>query len=223
MPRRIDALVFDAYGTLFDVASAVSGCALQDAAAAALGSLWRAKQLEYSWLRSLQGRYAPFAEITADALDYALEATGHREVRGLRATLLANYRKLAPHPEVPATLESLRQIGLPLAILSNGSPEMLDAVVEAAGLTASFTAVLSVEAVGCFKPDPRVYRLAVDRLGVPAARIGFVSANGWDAHAAAAYGMRVFWCNRAGAPHERLPGAPAAILRSLAELPGLLA
>lgn len=223
MPDKIAALVFDAYGTLFDVGSAVAGCdALSTSEADSLGALWRAKQLEYSWLRSLQGRYAPFSQITAEALDYALEAIGRGSAIELREYLLANYHRLSPHPEVHTTLDRLRAGGMRMAILSNGSPDMLEAVVAAAGLSACFETVLSVAEVGCFKPDPRVYQLALDRLGLGADRIGFVSANGWDAQAAAAFGMRVFWCNRGNRPRERLPGKLAAVVHSLAELPDLV-
>ncbi len=220
MAGKIAALVFDAYGTLFDVGSAVAGCdGISAAEADSLGTLWRAKQLEYSWLRSLQGRYVPFSQITAEALDYALDASGRGDAVVLREYLLANYRRLSPFPEIRATLERLQGAGIPMAILSNGSPDMLDAVVAASGLSGYFSAILSVAEVGCFKPDPRVYQLALDRLGLPAGAIGFVSANGWDAQAAAAFGMQVFWCNRAGRPRERLPGILSATLHSLAELP----
>jgi 2-haloacid dehalogenase len=223
MPVKVAALVFDAYGTLFDVGSAVAGCdALSTSEADGLGALWRAKQLEYSWLRSLQDRYAPFSQITAEALDYALEAIGRGDAIELREYLLANYRRLSPFPEIRATLEKLQGKGVRMAILSNGSPDMLDAVVEASALSGYFAAVISVAEVGCFKPAPRVYQLALDRLGLGADEIGFVSANGWDAHAAAAFGMRVFWCNRTGRPRERLPGKLAATIRSLAELPDLV-
>lgn len=223
MLQGIRACVFDAYGTLFDFASAAAGCAdvLGDRTAA-LTSLWRDKQLQYSWLRGLQGRYVPFWQVTGDALDHALDALGLADRVDLRARLMDLYRNLAPFPEVPDVIRSLRQSGFATAILSNGSPDMLATAVTSAGLADAFDAVLSVDEVQSFKPDPRVYRLALDRLGVPAERVAFMSSNAWDAHAAAAFGMQVVWCNRYGQRPERLPGTPAHEIRSLSELPALL-
>jgi 2-haloacid dehalogenase len=140
----------------------------------------------------------------------------------LRGRLLDLYLRLAAFAEVPEVLVRVRAAGLKTAILSNGTPAILAAAVAAAGLAGRFDAVLSVEEVGAFKPDPRVYQLAVDRLGIPAAAIAFVSSNGWDAHAASAFGMRVVWCNRTGQPRERLPGAPDREITTLAELPALV-
>lgn len=221
--RGIRACVFDAYGTLFDFGSAAAACAdvLGDRTAA-LTALWRDKQLQYSWLRGLQGRYAPFRQVTGEALDFALESLGLAGNPALRARLMDLYDRLDPFPEVPAVLGALRARGLATATLSNGSPDMLGAACASSGLDGLLDAVISVEEVPSFKPDPRVYRLAPDRLGVAAAEILFVSANGWDAWAASAFGMRVAWCNRAGARPERLPGAPDAEVRSLADLPALL-
>jgi len=220
---NIRACVFDAYGTLFDFGSAAARCrdVLGDRTAA-LTTLWRDKQLQYTWLRAAQHRHTDFRTVTDDALGYALETLGI-DVPGLRERLMNLYLELDAFPEVPATLESLKRRGLRTAILSNGTPEMLDAAVRAAGLAPLLDAVLSVEEVGAFKPDPRVYQLAVDRLGVPAAAIAFQSSNGWDAWAASAFGMRVVWCNRYGQRAERLPGCPDAEIRSLAELPALIA
>lgn len=221
--RGIRACVFDAYGTLFDFGTAAAACAdvLGDRTAA-LTALWRDKQLQYSWLRGLQGRYAPFRQVTGEALDFALESLGLAGDPALRARLMDLYDRLDPFPEVPAVLGALRARGLATATLSNGSPDMLGAACASSGLDGLLDAVISVEEVPSFKPDPRVYRLAPDRLGVAAAEILFVSANGWDAWAASAFGMRVAWCNRAGARPERLPGAPDAEVRSLADLPALL-
>ena len=218
----IRACVFDAYGTLFDVASAARHAAgdLGDAAAP-LATLWRDKQLQYSWLRTVQGRHADFWQVTGDALDFALDAMGLAEpVR--RDRLMQLYRELDAYPEAADTLQQLRAAGLATAILSNGAPDMLAAAVAHAGLVGMFDQVLSVEEVGVYKPHPSVYQLALDRLGFGAAEIAFVSSNGWDAWAAAAFGMRAVWCNRQGQPRERLPGAPSAEIRSLAELPPLL-
>jgi 2-haloacid dehalogenase len=218
----IRACVFDAYGTLFDVAAAAARC--RDALGERVGplaALWRDKQLQYSWLRGLQGRHADFWQVTGDALDYALETMAIDD-RALRERLMTLYLTLDAFPEVPAVLTRLKAAGMTTAILSNGSPRMLDAAVAAARLEGLLDHVLSVETVGVFKPHPKVYQLAVDRLGVPAAAIVFQSSNGWDAHAASAFGMRVVWCNRYGQRAERLPGAPDRETRSLAELPALL-
>jgi 2-haloacid dehalogenase len=218
----IKACVFDAYGTLFDFASAARTCRdeLGDQADK-LTALWRDKQLQYTWLRAVQGRHAEFWQVTGDGLDYALETLGI-DRPGLRDRLMALYLALETFPEVPETLRRLKAAGMRTAILSNGSPYMLDAVVKGAGLEALLDAVLSVEEVGVYKPHPKVYQLAVDRLGVPAAAIAFQSSNAWDAHAASAFGMKVVWCNRYGQRSERLPGAPDREVRSLAELPALI-
>jgi 2-haloacid dehalogenase len=218
----IRACVFDAYGTLFDLASAAASC--QDVLgerAGELTALWRHKQLEYTWLRSLQHRHADFWQVTGDALDYALETLGLTEP-GLRRRLMDLYRTLAVFPEVPQTLRRLRDAGLKTAILSNGTPAMLASAVAAGGLGPLLDEVISVEEVGVFKPDPRVYQLALDRLGLAAAEVSFQSSNGWDAYGASAFGMRVVWCNRYGQKPERLPGRPDFVVTSLAELPPLV-
>jgi 2-haloacid dehalogenase len=219
----ISACVFDAYGTLFDVHSAVArgGAALGDKAAA-VSQLWRQKQLEYTWLRSLMGAHADFRQVTRDGLDYALVAYGVDDP-ALAERLMALYLTLEAYPDVAPCLEALRAAGFATAILSNGEPAMLDAAVTSAGLTELLDAVLSVEEVGIFKPDKRVYQLAVDRLKVPAEGICFVSTNAWDAAGAAFFGFRVAWMNRFGQRPERLPGAPAAVIGGLDELPALLA
>ena len=218
----IRACVFDAYGTLFDVASATRACA--DALgerAGPLATLWRDKQLHYTWLLAAQGRHYDFERVTGDALDFALQALAIDKA-GLRQRLMELYLRLEAFPEAPDALRRLKQGGCKLAILSNGSPEMLQAIVVGAGWDRLFDAVLSVEEVGVYKPHPRVYRLAVRRLGVDASAIAFVSSNGWDAHAASAFGMKVVWCNRAGQPRERLPGAPDREVKSLTELPAII-
>ena len=218
----VRACVFDAYGTMFDFAAAANSC--RDALgekADALTALWRDKQLQYSWLRSLQHRHVDFWQITRDALDYALETLGLPDP-ALRERLMALYRTLSVFPEVPETLRRLRQAGMKTAILSNGSPAMLASAVEGNSLGTLFDAVISVEEVGVFKPDPRVYQRALDRLGVAAAEVSFQSSNAWDAYAASAFGMRVVWCNRYGQKSERLPGRPDHVVTSLAELPALV-
>ena len=218
----IKACVFDAYGTLFDFAAATRRChdELGDQAAK-LTALWRDKQLQYTWLRAAQGRHADFWEVTGDALDFALETLGiHRP--GLRERLMELYLTLDAFPEVPEVLRALRKAGLQTAILSNGSPRMLAAAVKGAGLDGLFDQVLSVEAVGVYKPHPKVYQLAVDVLGISAHSISFQSSNAWDAYAASAFGMQVVWCNRYGQRAERLPGAPDRQISSMAELPELV-
>ncbi|HVH74919.1 MAG TPA: haloacid dehalogenase type II [Stellaceae bacterium] len=218
----IRACVFDAYGTLFDYGAAAASCrdVLGDRFAA-LTALWRDKQLQYSWLRAIEGRHADFWAVTGDALDYALAALGLADT-DLRTRLMNLYLTLAAFPEVPDVLRRLQAMGLKTAILSNGTPKMLAAAVANAGIGASLDAVLSVEEVQVYKPNAKVYSLAVARLGLPAEAIAFVSSNGWDAWAAADFGMRAFWCNRQQQPPERLPGEPAAVIASLGELPALV-
>lgn len=219
----IRACVFDAYGTLFDYASAAAACKdeLGDNTAR-LTTLWRDKQLQYTWLRAAQGRHADFWQVTGDALDFALDTLGLRN-DALRARLMNLYLSLATFPEVPEVLRQLRAAGLKTAILSNGSPTMLIAAVQSAGISDLLDAVLSVEEAGVYKPHPKVYQLAVDRLGVAAPRaICFQSSNAWDAYAASAFGMRVVWCNRYSQRPERLPGKPDREVRTLAELPALV-
>jgi 2-haloacid dehalogenase len=218
----VKACVFDAYGTLFDFASAARGCrdVLGDGIDK-LTALWRDRQLQYTWPRGLQGRHADFWQVTGDALDFALETLAI-EKPGLRDRLMALYLTLDAFPEVPDVLQRLKKSGLHTAILSNGSPKMLDAVVKATGLGPLLDAVLSVEDVGVYKPHPKVYQLAVDRFRVPAAAIAYQSSNAWDAYAASAFGMQVVWCNRYGQQPERLPGDPDRMVKSLAELPALV-
>jgi len=218
----IRACVFDAYGTLFDFASAARRCrdVLGDNVDK-VAALWRDKQIQYTWLRAAQARHADFWQVTGDGLDFTLETLGLDQV-GLRERLMSLYLTLEPFPEVRDVLGELKRAGMKTAILSNGSPRMLDALVSAAKLGELFDAVLSVEDVGAFKPHPKVYQLACDRLQVAAAAISFQSSNAWDAHAASAFGMRVVWCNRYGQRRERLPGAPDREVTSLAELPALV-
>lgn len=216
--RDIQACVFDAYGTLFDVHSAVASHAprLGDRVEA-VSALWRGKQLEYTWLRSLMGLHADFWQVTGEALDFAL-ATHGVEDSDLRRSLLDAYLELKPYPEVRATLEALAARGYRLAILSNGTPTMLVAALANAGFDDLEITSLSVEEVGIYKPDPRVYQLACERLELPADRISFQSSNAWDAAGAAAFGMRVAWINRFGQRRENLPYGPSAEIRRLDEL-----
>ncbi|MGH8517240.1 MAG: haloacid dehalogenase type II [Panacagrimonas sp.] len=220
--QNIDACVFDAYGTLLDFNSAASQA--QDVLgdrAATLSALWRTKQLEYTWLRSLMGAYVPFVEVTGEALDYALATMGVADA-AFRARLMRLYRQLSPFPDAVNTVQALRARGFKTAILTNGSRELIDAGCRHAGLTELMDAILSVDEVGIFKPHPSVYQLAVDRLGVPRERIAFVSSNGWDAAGAAHFGFRVAWCNRYGQRTEMLPARPHVTIESLTELPALL-
>jgi 2-haloacid dehalogenase len=223
MPREISALVFDAYGTLFDVHSVTRLAeSFFPGRGAALSAAWRTKQLEYTWLRSLMGRYEDFSRVTLSSLEWTFEALGLQPEDSQRRALLDEYRKLAMFPEVPAALAALAA-RRPLAILSNGHPDMLNAVVDHNGLRERFRGgVLSVHSAKVFKPDPAVYRLAEDQLGVPRTVMGFVSSNGWDAAGAKTFGFQVFWINRGKAPVERLGVRPDETLSNLAELAELL-
>jgi 2-haloacid dehalogenase len=218
----IGACVVDAYGTLFDVNSAARSA--QDSIGAKwqpLAELWRTKQLQYTWLRSLAGCHADFWQITGDALDFAL-ASLQIEDAELRARLMDLYLNLGVYPEVPDVLKRLKGAGMRLAILSNGSPDMLAAAAANASIMDLFDAILSVEEVKVFKPHPSVYRLACTRLNVSAEQICFLSSNGWDAYSAKAFGFHVLWCNRFGQPPERIPERPDAQIATLADLPGIV-
>ena len=215
----IDALVFDAYGTLFDVQSvATLAERLFPGHGMALSQLWRAKQLEYTWLQSLMisptQRREDFAALTAHALDYAVEARGLPLHGAARHRLLDAYLDLSPFPDVLAPL--------PRLILSNGTREMLEPLAASTGIALHLDAILSVDAAGIYKPSPRVYQLAVDHLKLLPIRIGFVSSNGWDVAGAKAFGFTAIWVNRTSAPFDRHGPKPDAIIASLAELPALL-
>jgi len=201
-PARV--FVFDAYGTLFDVHAPVGRVAGDlGEQAQALSRLWRQKQLEYSWLRSLMGRHRDFWGITQDALDYAL-ASFRIAAPSVRERLLACYRQVDAYPDARPLLEALKRRGHATAILSNGEPGMLQAAVANAGFADLLDAVLSVEEIGVFKPDPRVYGLVRTHFGAEPAATDFVSSNAWDAAGAAAFGFRVHWINRAEMPWENL-------------------
>ena len=217
------ALVFDAYGTLFDVHSVTRlADSLFPGRGAALSRAWRAKQLEYTWLRSLMGRYDDFNAVTADSLDWSLESLGLAAGARERDALMQAYRTLATFPEVRAALARLGGRRT-LAILSNGHPDMLDAVVDHNELRVHFgERVYSVHEAGVFKPDPRVYALACAGLELPAESIGFVSSNGWDAAGARSFGFRAWWVNRGRAPVERLASPPDAVVADLDGLAALL-
>lgn len=222
----IKAVVFDAYGTLFDVAGAARIAAAepgQDILARVwprLAEDWRRKQLEYSWLRTITNQYADFAQITANALDWAMEAQGLADPN-LRARLLALYDRLPAYPEAAATVNALRAGGYATAILSNGTPAMLTSAVIAAGLDGKFDAVLSVDPVATYKPSTRVYDLVGQHFGYSPGQVLFVSSNGWDVAGAAGYGFATVWVNRAGLPQDRLANGPSHVrldLTSILEL-----
>lgn len=221
----ITTCIFDAYGTLFDVAAAARQAAqepdfpqLKDRWSDLAGH-WRLKQLQYTWLRAISDAHADFWDVTRDGLDWALEACGLDGEAALRQRLLDLYWELQAYPEVPDMLAALKTGGMNTAILSNGSPKMLDGAVQSAGIGDILDDVLSVESVGVFKPDRRVYDLVGQRFGCSAKEVLFVSSNGWDAAGAAGYGFTSVWVNRASEPVDRLPWKPAHILPDLASIP----
>ena len=216
----IAAIVFDAYGTLFDVRSVEAACARLTPHGEAFAALWRAKQLEYTWLRTLMGAYVPFEQVTAEALDYALRRYDLAPGEDERRDLLAAWLALEPFPDVPSALARLDD--WPLAILSNGSPAMLEPLLRNSGLADAFRLVLSVDPVEAYKPDPRVYALPPAALGVDASAILFVSANPFDVIGAGHYGYQVAWCNRGGLPLDTHGPAPDLELRGLQQLPDAL-
>ena len=220
--KDIGACVFDAYGTLFDVAAAAVQCrdALGDKADE-LAVLWRTRQLEYTWLRSLMQEYVEFRQVTGDGLDYAMAALGIED-DALRQRLMDIYMRLDAYPEVKDVLNALKAGGIKTAVLSNGSPEMLSSAVDNAGIADLLDDVFSVDSIGVYKPHPSVYQMAVDGLGVDAGRICFMSSNAWDAAAGANFGYRVVWVNRFGQPQERIPGEPEHEVKTLEALPPLL-
>ncbi len=218
----IRACVFDAYGTLFDIHAPTARIADElGPKAQALSDLWRLKQLQYTWLRSLMRAHVDFWQVTGDALDYALAAHG-LDRPDLRQRLMDLYMRLDAYPDALATLKQLKGAGYTTAILSNGSPAMLEAAAGNSGLAAHLDALLSIEDAGIYKPDPTVYQLAVDRLHVAKDAVCFVSANAWDGAGAAHFGFQVVHLNRFGQPPERLPGTPRSVIKSLSELPPLL-
>jgi 2-haloacid dehalogenase len=213
---KVQGLLFDAYGTLFDVHSVVAAARAVTNEPEALSALWRQKQLEYTWLRSLMGRYEDFWAVTESALAFACRRLGVRADASERQRLLDAYLTLDAYPEARAALDRLRD--LPCAILSNGAPRMLEAVVAHNRLGERLRVVISVHEVRTFKPAPAVYALGPARLGLPRSEIGFVSSNAWDVVGAKAFGFRVAWVNRQGAPLEELGVVPDLEVRDLREL-----
>lgn len=225
----ITTCVFDAYGTLFDVAAAARQAAEEPDFARirddwpALAEHWRQKQLQYTWLRAVTDAHDDFWQVTQQGLDWALDKTGHAGDAALRERLLALYWELQSYPEVPRVLAELKAAGMNTAILSNGSPDMLSGAVQSAGIADVLDDTLSVESVGVFKPDAKVYDLVGARFGCAKSDVLFVSSNGWDAGCAAGYGFVTAWVNRAGDPVDRLPWEPEHILPDLSGIPSLVA
>lgn len=220
--KNVKACVFDAYGTMFDVHSPSSQVAGGlDGQAADVSKLWRQKQLEYSWLRSLMGAYTDFWQVTGEALEVALQAYDLYDEK-LHKELMDLYWTLDAYPDVKPLMETLQANGLKTAILSNGSPDMLAAAVKSADLGDVLDKVISVADVQHFKPDPRVYQLVLDQLGVTRDEVCFVTTNTWDGNGAAYFGFNVAWMNRFGMNQEKLPGEFKAVIKGLDELPGVL-
>ena len=220
---NIKACVFDAYGTLFDVHAPVGRVASRIGDQAdAVSNMWRLKQLQYTWLRSLMGAHVEFWQVTGEALDFALSFHGIED-NALHDELMDLYFELDAYDDARSALSALKAGGLKTAILSNGSPKMLGGAVNSADLASVLDDVISIEDVGIYKPDSRVYQLAVDRMGVSApSEICFVSANTWDAQAGSHFGYQVARINRFGLPDDNIPGKPDALLDSLNELPALV-
>lgn len=223
----ITTCIFDAYGTLFDVTAAAREAAAEPGRERLaeiwprLAADWRQKQLEYTWLRAVADRHTDFWQVTQDGLDWALDAAGLDDP-DLRDRLLQLYRNLSAYPEVPGVLSELKSRGLATGILSNGSPDMLDAAVQSARIGALLDAVLSVEEVGVFKPHARVYDMVGARFGCAPGEVLFVSSNGWDAAGAAGYGFVTAWVNRGRAPRDRLYAEPHHEVADLTAIPGLI-
>ncbi|MCG8490437.1 MAG: haloacid dehalogenase type II [Sneathiellales bacterium] len=215
---EIKACVFDAYGTLFDVNAAARH--KQDALGEKwemVSEIWRTKQLQYTWLRSLQDNYVEFWQVTEQALEFALQ-TAEISDNQLKKELMELYLQLDAYPEVAEVLKSLKAAGIKTAILSNGSPAMLQSAVENAGIAESLDAVLSVDDLGVYKPHPSVYQLAVDKLDVAARHVSFQSSNGWDAYSARDFGFNVLWCNRFGQAPENIPSTPDQQITDLKQM-----
>ncbi|WP_170378945.1 haloacid dehalogenase type II [Ruegeria atlantica] len=223
----ITTCVFDAYGTLFDVAAAARQAASEPGFEKLqqkwpeLANHWRLKQLQYTWLRAITDAHSDFWDVTQDGLDWALDATGLEGDPTLRQRLLDLYWELQAYPEVPQMLTALKEGGLNTAILSNGSPPMLDGAVQSAGIGGVLDDVLSVESVGAFKPHSSVYDLVQQRFDCARDEVLFVSSNGWDAAGASGYGFVTAWVNRADEPMDRLPWTPAHVLSDLTTIPQL--
>ena len=224
----ITTCIFDAYGTLFDVAAAARQAASEPQFSnikdtwPQLAEHWRLKQLQYTWLRAITQAHTDFWEVTQDGLDWALEKCGVDGDAELRERLLALYWELQAYPEVPEMLQTLKAAGMNTAILSNGSPDMLDGAVQSAGIETLLDDNLSVQSVGIFKPDSRVYDLVGQRFGCAKDEVLFVSSNGWDAAGATGYGFTTAWVNRSGEPMDRMPWKPKHVLNDLIDIPKIV-
>lgn len=219
---KTSVCVFDAYGTLFDVSSVARGAQnLLGDQWQALSDIWRTKQLQYTWLRSLTGQHTDFWQVTKDALDFAMDSLKIGD-ENTHHHLMNLYLSISAFPEVAETLSTLKKRGIRLAILSNGSPKMLQAATSNAGIGDLFEAILSVEEVGVFKPHPSVYQLVPDRLKVRKEQVCFMSSNSWDAWSAKSFGFNVLWCNRFGQVAERIPGTPDGEIGDLSRLPDMI-
>lgn len=222
--NHIQAVVFDLYGTLFDVHSIVTECNRHfPGRGAAISAQWRQKQLEYSWLRSLMDSYQDFDHITADALRFTAEHLGLDLDRHRSRALLDGYLNLEPFPEVPAALRRIADADMALAILSNGSTHSIRSVVEHAGLAIHFGHVISADEAAVFKPAATVYRLGSERVGLPPASILFVSSNAWDVCGAARCDYQTCWVDRNGMPFDQLGQQPDLVVGNLAELANFIA
>ena len=221
----IEVCAFDAYGTLLDVTAAARRAManIDPQRGLALAYDWRLKQLQYTWIRAIAGAHADFWKVTSDSLDWALERQGLDGNPELRTHLMDLYAELDAFPEVAGMLRILKGANMNTAILSNGSPDMLRSATRAAGIEDSLDAILSVEEVGVYKPDDRVYGLVESHFGCSKSQVLFVSSNGWDAAAAAGYGFVSVWVNRLGEPIDRLPWRPRHELAELSQIPKLLA
>lgn len=222
--KAIKGIVFDLYGTLYDVHSVANRCAEHyPDRGQEISTLWRQKQLEYTWLRSLMGQYLSFEEATEDALVFACRHLKLPLDNAVRTELCEAYLNLAPYPETQATLAALQAAGLPLAILSNGSVRSINSVVNNSGLQHHFTELISVEGVKVFKPHTKVYELAEEKLGLSRSEIVFVSSNAWDAAGAGHFGYTVCWVNRGGNAFEELGTRPDVMVSGLDALPEWIA
>ena len=218
------AIAFDAYGTLFDVLSVTAVCdELFPGRGDILAQLWRAKQLQYSLLRSLMRRYKDFWRLTEDGLVYAAKSLTLDLTPEKRLRLMDAYVNLEVFPDVKPGLETLKQHGVRLAILSNGAPAMLEAATKSAGIRALLDLVISADALKTFKPSPAVYELASTRLNVNPRELGFVSSNSWDVHGAGSAGLTTFWIQRnAQEPPEELGFPASQVVRAITDLPDLI-
>jgi 2-haloacid dehalogenase len=223
MQAKPHAILFDAYGTLFDVYSVGQRAEqLFPGQGAALSRLWRDKQIEYTRLRSMAGQYKPFWDVTIDALRYSGQALGLALDHAAEQVLMSEYAKLSAFSENLIALTRIKAAGIPMAVHSNGNPQMIQAALQSAGMTSFFDVVLSADQVRKYKIDAAVYQLAVDHFRVPAAQMLFVSSNGWDVCGAAWFGFQTFWVNRSALPHEQLDIAPTYVGHNLSDLAELV-